>query len=100
LIFDTVEADVSIVSSVASARAVLRDEFDFAFLDVNIEDGKSYKIADVLLNEGVPFAFVSGIARDETFPEHLRSVPFLPKPYEPAQISAMLRGIVDIEAES
>lgn len=95
IIFETVEAEFTVIPSVASAEAALaKHDFDFAFLDVHVTDGETYKIASILIDEGVPFAFVSGAAKDRSFPAHLRDVPFLAKPYRPAQITALLHQMV------
>ena len=56
--------------------------FDAAFLDIDVLDGKTFEVAALLHERGTPFAFVSG-SRPEDVPPPLRSVPFLPKPYDP-----------------
>jgi len=61
---------------------------------VQVTDGETYKIAYILLDKGVPFTFVSGLAKDQSVPARLRDVPFLSKPYRPAQIAALLHQIV------
>ena len=50
------------ISGVAPALAVVRDvQIDAALLDVRIDDGLSFEIADALDSAGVPFAFVTGL---------------------------------------
>jgi CheY-like chemotaxis protein len=86
--------EVVVVQTLLDAEQTLtRCRFDFAFLDVHLADGKSYKIADILEDHGVPFAFLSGNLRDPDIPQHLRHVPFLAKPYRPNLLNAMLRKI-------
>jgi DNA-binding LytR/AlgR family response regulator len=95
MIFEYVrQADVVVTPTVASAEhALLQPHFDFAFLDVNLTDGKSYRIAEILQDHGVPFAFISGISRDQDIPARLRHVPFIPKPYQPSQVTELLRNL-------
>jgi DNA-binding LytR/AlgR family response regulator len=95
MIFEYVrQADVVVTPTCASAEhALMQPRFDFAFLDVNLTDGKSYRIADMLQDHGVPFAFISGISVDKEIPARLRHVPFIPKPYKPAQVTELLRNL-------
>ena len=79
-------ADVAVANSVVDARRALGNaSFDAAFLDIDVMDGKTFELAQLLASRGTPFAFVSGAARDEV-PPALRQVPFLPKPYDPQDI--------------
>jgi hypothetical protein len=41
----------------------------------------------------VPFVFVSG-SPQEQLPSDLRGVPFIPKPFYPAQIERVLQAVV------
>jgi DNA-binding NtrC family response regulator len=87
-------AEIVLAPTVAVAeRELTRPQFDFAFLDVNVTDGKTYRIADILLDHGIRFAFVSGASRDKEMPVHLRHIPFLPKPYRARQIGAIVRKL-------
>jgi DNA-binding LytR/AlgR family response regulator len=56
-------ATVIVKPSLASTKEVLDELFDFAFLDVNVANGKTYELARLLDEHGVPFAFVSAMAR-------------------------------------
>jgi DNA-binding response OmpR family regulator len=76
---------VGVFSSLAEAREHLADGFDFALLDIDVSDGKSFEIAKALLDRGVPFAFVSATGPNE-LPSHLRGARFVPKPFEEATI--------------
>jgi len=86
---DTVEDEghevVATCASIAAARARLAEPIDFALLDVDVTDGKSFDIAAALLCRGIPFAFVSGSRRDE-LPAHLASAAFVEKPFFPAAV--------------
>jgi DNA-binding response OmpR family regulator len=89
-----VEADghevVGVFDSLAEARAHLGDGFDFALLDIDVTDGKSFDIAAALLERHIPFAFVSA-SRPSELPAGLRGAAFIPKPYEEAAIVRSLR---------
>lgn len=76
---------VRLCGTLADLRAHLDDATDFAFLDVDLPDGKSFELATRLDERHVPFAFVSGSRRGE-LPEHLRHARFIPKPYSDAAI--------------
>lgn len=71
--------------TLADLKASLDDAPDFAFLDVDLPDGKSYELASRLDERRVPFAFVSG-SRPGEMPENLRHARFIPKPYNQAAI--------------
>ena len=64
---------------------------DFALLDIDLPDGKSFGIAAALDARGIPFAFVSG-SRQGDLPEHLRHARFVAKPYSPVAIRNALRS--------
>ena len=85
-------AQVALAASVREAqRALANAAFDVALLDIDVLDGKTYDLAVALHAQGLPFAFVSGSRPDE-LPPALRSVPFVPKPYDPAEIEHTLRA--------
>lgn len=63
---------------------------DFAFLDVDLPDGKSYGIASRLEARRIPYAFVSA-SRPGELPEHLRHARFVAKPYGAAAIRNSLQ---------
>jgi DNA-binding response OmpR family regulator len=86
ILLGAADADVSVASSVRDAcRALDERGFDAAFLDIDVLDGKTFELARFLAERGTPFAFVSGARREEV-PAALREAPFLPKPYDPAEI--------------
>jgi two-component SAPR family response regulator len=80
---------VGVFDSLAEACEHLQDDFDFALLDIDVSDGKSFDLAGELLERQIPFAFVSA-SRPCELPSHLRNVSFIPKPFEEA---AILRSI-------
>jgi two-component SAPR family response regulator len=94
MVAEIVTATVVVRPSVAATKKVLHEALDFAFLDVNVTNGKTIEVAQILERKRVPFVFVSG-SPQEQLPFDLRSVPFIPKPFYPAQIKRVLQAIVD-----
>jgi DNA-binding response OmpR family regulator len=80
----------SVCGAVAEARRLAGD-LDFALLDVDVADGKSYGLACALAERGVPFAFVSG-SKPAELPPALRDARFIAKPFLEATIVAALPG--------
>lgn len=76
-------------ATIAAARAGRPSAIDFAFLDIDLPDGKSFAFAAQLERERVPFAFVSASARSD-LPETLRHARFVAKPYAHAAIRSFL----------
>lgn len=83
------DARVTSCRSLAQARKALTGSFDLALLDVEVEDGKSYEIAESLKAQNMPFAFVSGSDLADR-PETLRDVAFISKPYDQRQIEKLV----------
>jgi DNA-binding response OmpR family regulator len=81
----------SVCGSVAQARRWLDDEIDFALLDVDVLDGKSFEIASAFQDRAVPFAFVTGSKRSE-IPAPLAGADFVAKPFMEEAILACLPG--------
>ncbi len=94
MVIEIVTATVMVEASVAATKKVLHEAVDFAFLDINATDGKTFEIAEILERKHVPFVFISG-SPQEQLPSGLRSVPFISKPFYPAQIERVLQAIVD-----
>lgn len=82
---------VGVFESLAAASEHLGEGFDFALLDIDVVDGKSFELAAALLERRVPFAFVSA-SRPSELPYNLRHARFIPKPFEEA---AIVRSIKD-----
>lgn len=66
------------------------EKIDFALLDLQLgRDGTtSLPLARLLMQANVPFCFVS--ATTEAIPTEMHSVPQVRKPFEPAEIGAVL----------
>jgi CheY-like chemotaxis protein len=93
IIIQSVTATVVVEKSAAATKKILHEALDFAFLDVDVTNGKTFEIAHILENKHVPFVFVSGSPQDQ-LPVELRSAPFIPKPFYAAQIESALQAVV------
>jgi len=62
-------------------KAARDDDFDAAILDINLGDELVYPVADILVERGVPFIFVTGYDADGV-DRRFRDVPVLQKPVE------------------
>jgi CheY-like chemotaxis protein len=87
------EAEVVIVPSVSEAREALSGEIAFAFLDVNVTGGTTFSLASELLDQSIPFAFVSS-SRQKDLPLHLRVVPFSAKPCDREDVKRALAPLM------
>ena len=76
---------VGVCGSVGEARCRFSESFDFALLDIDVTDGKSFEVASTLNERNIPFAFVSASQQSE-LPPDLRSSRFIPKPYHESAI--------------
>lgn len=66
-------------------------DFDAALLDLNLEDGLSYPIADLLRAAATPFAFTSGSASiDDAYAD----IPSLTKPFVQADVEKVLARLL------
>jgi len=83
---------VIVQRSVRGAASILREKFDFAFLDTKVADGETFGLAYALAARGVPFAFMTD--RDhEALPGAWTSHALLSKPPRRAAVrQALLRA--------
>lgn len=89
IVLEITPAEIITESSVTRTKRVLNQPFDFAFLDIDVTNGKTFEVAQLLGQKGVPFVFVSGGPRAQV-PEELRWVPFIAKPFRRSQIAEVL----------
>ncbi len=76
----------------SARRAVARRDYDAVLLDIGLDAGKSFDIADVLLERGVPFAFVTAY-HDILEPRH-QNVPIVHKPFSTAVFMNTVKGLL------
>lgn len=67
------------------------EPLDAAILDVTINGGQVFPVAEILLGRGVPFVLASGYG-DWALPVHLRGLPRLTKPFEAAELERAVRS--------
>lgn len=70
------------VAKLEDAVAAAESEpLDWAILDVNLRGGHVFPAAEALLRRGIAFVFATGYEDLHLFPDHMRAVPRLEKPY-------------------
>jgi DNA-binding response OmpR family regulator len=83
------------VGTLAEAeRLVAEGRIDCAILDINLRGEMAFPVADRLGEAGVPFLIASGYSRDH-LPERFKGVPHLQKPFDPAQLLAVVPQTMD-----
>ena len=84
--------------SVAQALALLAAEApNAAVLDLNLGGENSVGVADALVARGIPFVVATGYGAGGLPPTH-RNAPVLPKPYDPADLTAVLERLCSARA--
>lgn len=73
----------------AGMSAVERDGFDVAVLDVNLNDVKSFPIADALASRGVPFVFATGYGL-AGIDARFVGTPTISKPFDERRLAAAI----------
>lgn len=77
----------------AGALDAPSSRFDLALLDISLQDGSSLPLAHMLAARGVPVGFMSGYAHAD-LPEQFRDRPYIAKPFDPAQLKAMIERMM------
>ncbi|WP_262298659.1 response regulator [Microvirga sesbaniae] len=80
---------VDSLGSIDEAYRHLDDEFDCALLDIDVIGGKSFGVAEALIERRIPFVFVSASSPSD-LPEPLCQAAFVAKPFEER---ALLRSV-------
>lgn len=63
-----------------------------AILDINIRGGRSYPVAEILMERGVPVLLLSGY-REQALPERLQGEVLLSKPFTIEQLDTAIRNL-------
>jgi len=83
----------SVAPTVAMARLqIAQRKFDAVLLDVQLDGASHPETADVLLEAGIPFAFVTGY--DYVLEPRHDGVPLLEKPFRSVQLRMLLEQLV------
>ncbi|BAQ43776.1 MULTISPECIES: response regulator [Methylobacterium] len=86
--------EVVVAMRLEQALAQARTQpFDLAVLDVNLGEARSYPVADLLRQTGVPFLFATGYGRRGVDPAY-QAAPVMQKPYRMAELEALLAGLL------
>lgn len=93
------ESAGAIVVGPISSLTALREQvsaksFDAALLDIRLDQDLIFPIADMLLQAGIPLAFLTGYDR-EVVPERFASVPICQKPCGDEVIVRMVAALCD-----
>lgn len=77
------------------AMKTAREEvsLDIALLDVNLAGKRSFPVADILAERGVPFIFVSGYGEQALEAPH-QNRPVIQKPFSPESIAETLAKVL------
>ena len=82
--------------STRSAReAIAEHKPDIAILDVRLEDGEAYTLAEALIAEDIPVIFHSGQVSPEEVAARFPAVRACSKPCPPDQIISMMREVLE-----
>jgi len=91
---------ITAAATVAKALALIDTElFDFATLDINLDGQRSFSIAKMLSERGIPFAFSTGYG-EQGVGDGYGDRPVLNKPFTPKQLAAVLTRILPWAAPS
>ncbi len=81
--------------SIEEAEPLARGEaLDAALLDINMGNGTSLPIAQILIERAVPFCFASGYGTAGV-PGELRNLLVLPKPFTEQSLAEILGRVLD-----
>jgi CheY-like chemotaxis protein len=75
-----------------AAELARTKEIDLAILDVNLDGHDVYPVADILIQRGVPFVFVSGYG-GRGLPEAYSDRPTLQKPFQLDELEKALAAL-------
>lgn len=87
---------VDTLGSLVEAYQHLDDGFDCALLDIDVIGGKSFGVAEALVERQIPFVFVSA-SRPSDLPQPLRQAAFIAKPFEER---TLLKSVKDVTFNS
>ena len=92
LVTDILHATPLVVRSVAAALELIPDDIAFAFLDIEVLDGKSYAVAQKLMDNHIPFIFLTGENRN-LLPEKFSKTPFMSKPVDDKTLIQLTKSL-------
>jgi two-component SAPR family response regulator len=87
------EAVGPVAQVVTALPIVMKEPLDAALLDIRLADESVEPIVAILIRRGIPFAFVTGHARDQ-IPIALRDRPYVGKPFTDSEIKTVMRELL------
>jgi len=91
------EAGYGVVGPLASLLEALRvargESFDAALLDANLGGEKIDEVAVTLVERKIPFAFVTGYAREKISAD-FNHVPLVPKPFQHEKLKQVIKNLL------
>lgn len=81
------------LSTKDAKRLAFDMKLDAALLDINMGDGPTFEVAQMLIASSVPFCFATGYG-SAGVPEELRGMPVLSKPFTRPSLEAALQGLI------
>lgn len=78
-----------------AAERAASERLDAAILDVNLRGRQSFGVAEQLVSRGVPVILASGYDDVQQFPEPLRSLPRLMKPYDEGALARAVTAALE-----
>jgi DNA-binding response OmpR family regulator len=67
---------------------------DGAVLDINLDNRLCFPICDLLIERGIPFAFLTGYSHLSMIPQAFRTVPLVSKPFDPDELRGVIEGML------
>ena len=92
IVREDLSAEALTATCVSVALGIIPDSIVLAFLDIEVEDGKTYPAAHKLMANSIPFIFVSG-NEPRSLPEDLKEAPFLSKPVDPGRLIELAKEL-------
>ena len=88
---ETAESVATIADALMSAR---QGSFDFALLDLELSDGFTYPVADILHERRIPYAFMTGHGHAGIAVEYA-TIPVLCKPFGYEDLATAVSRLLD-----
>lgn len=92
IVQEDLKAQPLAVCTVSEAVKIIPDGIDFAFLDIELPDGNSFPVAKILMQNKIPFIFVSG-NENQALPREFQDVPFVSKPAPTSRLLQLCKSM-------
>lgn len=81
--------------SVDSALELVKTvDIEAAVLDIELDNKKSWPVAEALAQRGIPFAFATGEGKGAEIDPRFSTAPILSKPYDADDLKGALEGLL------